>query len=240
MIGVRWTIVRETETGLLYQNGRFLRTLGPGRHRLRNWPWLREEVAAVDLRRRSLLIAGQEMLTADGLTVKLNLVAEFQVVDAPRAVHGVVDYTAALYAALQLLLREEVQARPLDLLLAERQALGATLLERARPAAEELGLVLVSAGVKDIVLPGDVRRLLAQEAEALRNGRAALVAAREELAATRARANTAKLLDTSAALFRLKEIEALGQIAEGEGNTVVLALPTEALGPTAAAFRRGE
>jgi regulator of protease activity HflC (stomatin/prohibitin superfamily) len=230
MLGLKYAVVREAEVGLLYENGRFSRTLTPGRYRLSDWPWHREEVARVDTRRASLALSGQEMLTADAISVRLNVAAEYRVVNAAVAVHTVADYRAALYTALQILLREEVQTRTLDELLADRNALSGALLERGRPGAEALGLELVSAGVKDVILPGDVKRMLAQEVEALRAGRAALVAAREEVAATRARANTAKLLAGDPVLLRLREIEALTQVANGMGNTVVLTLPGEIVG----------
>jgi regulator of protease activity HflC (stomatin/prohibitin superfamily) len=137
------------------------------------------------------------------------------------------NYQTALYTALQLVLRDEVQSRALDALLADREALASTLLERGRPDASAIGLELVSVGVRDIILPGDVKKMLSREAEALRTGRAALVAAREEVAATRARANTAQLLEKSPVLLRLREIEGLAQIAGGTGNTVVLAVPSD-------------
>lgn len=227
MIGISYTYVREGETGLLYVNGQFMRALAPGRCRLVNWPWSRQEITRVDLRRTQMQLSGQEIVTADALSVRLNVSADYRVVDAPRAINGVQDYRAALYLAIQILLREEVQARTLDELLADRTALSAALLERGRPLAEELGLELLTAGVKDVVLPGDVKRLLAQEAEALRAGRAALVAAREEVAATRAKANTAQLLQGNPVLLRLREIDALAQVANGMGNTVIIAAPPE-------------
>ncbi len=230
MLGMGHVVVREAEVGLLYDNGRFARTLTPGRYRLANWPWRRQDVVRVDTRRAALAISGQEMLTADAISVRLNLVAEYQVVNAPVAVHTVINYPAALYTALQILLREEVQSRSLDALLADRNALSGALLERGRSRAAELGLELVAAGVKDIILPGEVKRMLAQEVEALRAGRAALVAAREETAAARAKANTAKIFEGNPVLLRLREIETLAQVAGGAGNTVVLTLPLELLG----------
>ena len=236
MLGIRFVVIREAEVGLLYENGRFVRTLTPGRYRLASWPWLRHEVARVDTRRATLALSGQEMLTADAISIRLNVAAEYRVVNASVAVHTVADYKAALYTALQILLREEVQARTLDQLLADRTAFSGALLERGRPQAQVLGLELVTAGVKDMILPGEVKRMLAQEVEAQRAGRAALVAAREEVAATRARANTAQLLESHPMLLRLREIEALAEVAGGAGNTVVVALPPQ---PVAASGRSG-
>jgi regulator of protease activity HflC (stomatin/prohibitin superfamily) len=227
MLWIRHVLVQEYETGLLYENGRYIHTLGPGRHRLIDLPWLRQEITRVDMRRQPLLLSGQEMLTADAISVRLNLAAEYRVVDGEAALHRVANYVTALYTALQLLLRDEVQARTLDTLLGDRAALGGALLERGETEAASLGLELVTVGVRDVILPGDVKRMLSQEIEALRTGRAALVAAREEVAATRARANTAQLLEKSPILLRLREIESLEKIGEGHGNTVVLALPAD-------------
>lgn len=230
MLGIRHITVAEAEVGLLYENGRFVKTLAPGRYRVSGFPFAgRQEIVRVDTRRRQIALSGQEILTADALSVRLNVSAEFRVVDAPRALHTVASYTDALYTALQIALREEVQARTLDALLAERSALGQALLVRGRVEAESVGIELTQVGVKDIVLPGEVKRMLSQEVEALRAGRAALVAAREETAATRAKANTARLLAESPVLLRLREIEGLAKIGEGMGNTVVVAVPGEIL-----------
>ena len=229
MFGIHWVVVREAEVGLLYENGRYLSALGPGRYRVIRWPWLRQEITRVDLRRTSLQLTGQEMLTSDGLSLRLNVVADYRVTDAPVALHTVADYRTALYTALQLILREEVQARTLDALLADRSVLANTLLERGRPEAAVQGLELISAGVKDVILPGEVKKMLSKEIEAQREGRAALVAAREETAATRARANTAQLLQSHPVLLRLREIEALAEVAGGMGNTVVVAVPSDVM-----------
>jgi len=229
MLWVRYETVHEGTVGLLYENGRYLRSLEPGRHRLPRLPWRRARVVAVDARRQILRIQGQEMLTSDAISLRLNVDVEYRVADAARAMHTVADYREALYVGVQLLLRQEVQARTLDALLADRSALGEALLTGARPRGEEIGLEVTAAGVRDVILPGDVKRMLAQEMEALRAGRAALVAAREETAAMRARANTAQLLENSPVLLRLREIEALAQVAGGQGNTLVVAVPSEVL-----------
>jgi regulator of protease activity HflC (stomatin/prohibitin superfamily) len=238
MLWMQHIIIREAEVGLLYENGRYTRTLTPGRHRLSTWPSRRQDVVRVDTRRTALALSGQEMLTSDAISVRLNVAAEYRVVNAAIAMHTVADYKVALYTALQILLREEVQSRSLDVLLADRSALSGALLERGRPEAAAVGLELVTSGVKDVILPGDVKRMLSQEVEAQRAGRAALVAAREETAATRAKANTAQILEGNPVLLRLREIETLAQVAGGAGNTVVVALPSEIM--AALGSRRGE
>jgi regulator of protease activity HflC (stomatin/prohibitin superfamily) len=240
MLGIKYAVIREAEVGLLYENGRFAQTLTPGRYRLANWPWRRQEVTRVDTRRTAFTLSGQEMLTADAISVRLNVAVEYRVVNAAVAVHTVADFKTALYTAIQILLREEVQTRTLDALLADRTALSGALLERGRAEAAALGLELVMAGVKDIILPGEIKRMLAQEVEAQRAGRAALVAAREEVAATRAKANTAQILQSNPVLLRLREIEALSQVAGGDGNTVVVALPSELMSALGGNGRHGQ
>lgn len=235
---MNYVTVREVESGLLYSNGQFRGMVGAGRHRVWRLPWLKEEIVQVDLRRTELPVTGQEMLTSDGLSVRLNLVAEYRVVDAVQAMQVVQDFRVGLYTALQLLLRDAVQSRTLDELLANRAALSTDLLEPARAAAEEIGVEVLRVGVKDVILSGEVKKMLSQEIEAQRAGRAALVAAREEVAATRARSNTARLLQDNPMLVRLREIEALTQVAGGYGNTVIIAVPNEVMGTATSALAR--
>jgi regulator of protease activity HflC (stomatin/prohibitin superfamily) len=216
--------IREFERGLLYREGRFVRVLGPGRYRL--WRLIRHEsVTVVDTRWTTLAINGQEMVTADKISLRLNLVANYRVVDPEAALHAVADYRAQLYQELQLALRETVSTTALDDLMAQKALLAGALRDAAAPAAAAYGVELASVGVKDVVLPGDVKRMLAQEAEAERAGRAALVTARSETATTRNLANAARLLAENPALMRLREMQSLVEVAREPGNTVVLTLP---------------
>jgi regulator of protease activity HflC (stomatin/prohibitin superfamily) len=220
--------IKEYERALLYRAGRFVRVLEPGRYRV--WKaFLHESVAVVDTRWTTLAINGQEMVTADKIGLRLNLVANYRVTDPVRALHLVADYRAQIYQELQLALREAVAALPLDTLMAEKTQLSAALRDGVAPVAAEFGVELGSVGVKDVVLPGDVKRMLSQEAEAERAGRAALIAARSETATTRNLVNAARLLAENPALMRLREIQSLAEVAREPGNTVVLTLPQSLL-----------
>lgn len=218
-------IVNEYEAGLLYVDGRFVRALGAGRHRVWTGPGRKERVQVVDLRLMSVAITGQEMLTADKVTLRLNLAAAYRVTDPARAINSVQNYATALYTEIQLGLREIVTATELDALMADRAALAVELLNRVRPTIETFGVTLESVGVRDVILPGEVKKMLSREAEALREGRAALVAAREQTAAVRAALNTAKMLSDNPVLMQLRGLQSLEAVAEKPGNTVVLALP---------------
>jgi regulator of protease activity HflC (stomatin/prohibitin superfamily) len=211
--------IREYELGLLYRAGRLVTTLEAGRYRV--WSFLRhEQVVVVDTRWTSLAINGQEMLTADKIALRLNLLATYRVADAEAALHRVADYRVQLYNELQLALRGVVSGAPMDDLMAQKELLSETVRTAVVPTAAEYGVELGSVGIKDIVLPADVKRMLAQEAEAERTGRAALVAARSETAATRSLLNAARLLAEHPALLRLREMQSLVEMSR-EGSTIV-------------------
>jgi regulator of protease activity HflC (stomatin/prohibitin superfamily) len=218
--------VAESEAGLLYEDGRLVQVLNAGRYRLWRRPFgPRRTVTRVDLRRQTVIVPGQEMLTADGITLRLSVAAEYRIADPAIALHTVQNVHGAFYTALQLGLRAEVQARALDAVLTERDAIGEGLRVRLQPDVDRLGLELGTVGVRDILLSAELRRLLAQEAEAVRAGRAALTAAREEVAAARARANVARTLAETPTLLRLRELETLEKLGEGASNTIIVALP---------------
>ena len=228
MWGISTETISEWEVGLLYEDGRFVRTLSPGRYRLLGRPWAKaQSVTRVDTRRKVLAISGQELLTADGFSVRLNVTCDWRVVDAPTALHASENYLMEFYSAAQLALRGAVQGRTIDALLGDRAALGEEMQAALASSADRLGLEVCKVGLKDIVLPGELKKLLAKESEAVREGRAALAAVREEVATVRARANAAKLLGESPVLMRLRELETIEKVSEGAGNTVLVALPPE-------------
>lgn len=229
MLLTRVIQVEQYERGLRYRDGRFERVLEPGRYREWDLPWLHVRVAKVDLRRRPIAIYSQEILTQDRVSLRMNLVGVFRVIDPVAATHEVADAQGQLYTDLQLALREIVGAAGLDALLADKGAVSAQLLERARSKALRYGIELVDAGLKDLILPGEMKEILNRVLTAQKAAEAALIQRREEIAATRSLANTAAMLEKNPILLRLKELEVLERIMQGRGNTVVFGLPTNAL-----------
>jgi regulator of protease activity HflC (stomatin/prohibitin superfamily) len=212
--------VWEYERGLLYQKGQFVRQLEPGRYRL--WRWRHQAIRKVSLRQTSQTISGQEILTRDKVPLRITLIAQYAVADPPLALHVVESYVEQLYQDLQLALRYLVADHTIDNLLAERDKLGEPLQESVAPLAEVYGIELHRVGVKDIILPGSVQNVFLREIEADRLGRAALVAARHETAATRAKANTAKLILDNPSLMRLQELDTLAKLASKPGNLLIV------------------
>jgi len=217
--------VYEFERGLRYRRGRFVGTLPPGTH------WVARRVGSitkVDVRPYVLTVPGQELLTSDGIGVKLSLVANVEVTDPAAAVNQVQNYTAALYTIIQVALREIVSGRSLEDLLAGRADIGPKVLAASAEPAQAFGLKITSVDVRDLMLPGDLKRIFAQEVAARKEGLAALEKARGETAALRNLANAARMVEDNPALLQLRLLQQLG--ATG-GNTVVLG--TNAIVPVA-------
>jgi len=218
---IRQVTIFEHEHGLFYQNGKFKRLLSPGQH----WYFPRiHTVPKVDIRARFVSIIGQELLTSDNVSIKISLAANYKIEDPYRAVNETANYQETLYLLLQLQLRDLVGATAIDDLLAKRKEIGDQLFENTKSKAAEIGLALISVGIKDIMFPGDLKNIFAQIVNARKEGLAALERARGESAALRNLANTAKLLENNPALLQLRLLQALGSKS---GNTIVLKLPDD-------------
>lgn len=211
-------VVQEWERVLVYRDGRFATELPPGRHRLPWWGWRRRYTARVSVRPRLLVVGMQEVLTGDGLSVKVSLTSTVRVVAARTWHEAVEDPTAFLYTALQVALREAVAARTLDELLADRSEVPEQMRSAVAGTAAAVGLAVDALALRDVVVPAELRRAAAEVATARAQGLAALERARSEVAATRALANAAKLVDTHPGLLQLRTLQAV----EVGGATVVL------------------
>ncbi len=213
--------VEPGHVGLFFRDGQAAATLPPGTHGF--WKGLaRVAVVDVDLREQVLDVSGQEVMTADKVTLRLNAVATFQVADPLRAVAGVEDHRQALYREAQLALRAAVGARELDVLLADKDALSRELHASLAARASALGVNVLALGIRDVILPGEMKDLMNKVTEARKAAEANLITRREETAAMRSQANTARLLETSPTLMRLRELEALERVAEKAKLSVVL------------------
>ena len=208
--------------GLFFKDGRHEATLAPGAHAF--WKGVaKARILDVDLREQVVDIAGQEIMTADKVTLRLNAVVTFKVADPLKAVTTVEDYRQALYREAQLALRGVIGTRELDALLSDKDAVARELdgIVRARvsPASASRSS---SLGIRDVILPGEMKDLMNKVTEAKKAAEAALITRREETAAMRSQANTAKILESSPTLMRLRELEVLEKVSEKANLTVVL------------------
>jgi regulator of protease activity HflC (stomatin/prohibitin superfamily) len=204
--------VPEGHQGLLFADGRFVRQLEPGAHLF--WQVLQKPaVRIVDLRRQSLDVAGQEILTRDRVTLRVNLAAEYQVVDAVTAATAVKDFADALYRALQFAFRKSLGSKNLDDILADKVTAEAEAVARVRTDMAAIGLSVGEIAVKDVILPGEMRDILNKVVAAEKEAEANVIRRREETNATRSLLNTARVMAENPVMLRLKELEALAEIA---------------------------
>jgi len=217
---VESTVGRDS-AGVLYYDGQYQATLSPGTYAF--WMGLGDvKVIDVDLRECQVDIGGQELMTSDKVTLRINAVVTFRVVDPERALGQSSDVRQALYRETQLVLRSVVGARELDQFLTDKDAVSRELEESLRGRTTELGLELRSVGIRDVILPGEMKDLMNRVTAARKEAEANLILRREETAAMRSQANTAKLLSESPALMRLRELETLERIAAGGKLNVVV------------------
>jgi regulator of protease activity HflC (stomatin/prohibitin superfamily) len=213
--------VQRDRVGVLFLDGRYVETLPPGEYAFWKGP-ADARLVEVDLRETMVDVSGQEIMTADKVTLRLNAVVTYKIVDARKAVSQTDDVRQALYRDTQLVLRAVVGARELDAFLTDKDAVAKEIEDNVRRRAGELGLEIASVGIRDVILPGDMKDLMNKVTEARKAAEANLIARREETAAIRSQANTAKLLADSPTLMRLRELEVLEKIAAaGKLNIVV-------------------
>lgn len=213
--------VAQEHVGLLYVDGALTDELTAGRHVLwRTGASIRH--VSVDLRLQTLDIAGQELMTKDRVTLRLNAVVTWQTVDARAVATLVTDASQALYREAQLALRAAVGTRTLDGLLEDKESLADVVAGGLKDVAAAMGLKVVGFGVRDVILNGEMKQLLNRVTEARKAAEAAAITRREETAQMRSQANTARLLEGNATLMRLRELEVLERIATGGNLQVVL------------------
>jgi regulator of protease activity HflC (stomatin/prohibitin superfamily) len=210
-------VVENHEAGLLYVEGRFVERLAPGRHAF--WTVAHKiEVKRLDLRPQAVEITAQEMLTRDRIALRVTLTAFRRIVDPERLVAAVPDVDAWLYRLVQFAIREAVAGRSLDEMLSAKAALDAELRDYVRARIADSGVEVTELGVKDVILPGEIRELVNKVVEAERVAKANLIRRQEETAATRSLLNTAKLMEENPLLLRLKELESLERLVEKVGR----------------------
>ena len=210
-------VVENHEAGLLFVEGRLTERLAAGRHAF--WTAGRKiEVKRLDLRPQAVEITAQEMLTKDRIALRVTLTAFRRIVDPERAVGTVPDVDAWLYRLVQFAIREAVASRTLDEVLSAKNVLDAELRAYVRERLAETGIEVTELGVKDVILPGEIRELVNKVVEAERIAKANLIRRQEETAATRSLLNTAKLMEENPLLLRLKELESLERLVEKVGR----------------------
>jgi len=218
--GIAFAVVPERHLGLLLVDGALAQTLAPGLHAF--WRYNRQlKVEQVDTRVQAMEVQGQEILTKDKVSLRINLSATYRVADPVAARNGLGNFVEHLYRALQFALRQAVGARTLDVLLANKGEIDGEIETDVAARMEAYGIALEGVGIKDLILPGDMKDILNQVVQAEKLAQANIIRRREETAATRSLLNTARLMDDNPTLLRLKELETLEKLTEKVGNLTV-------------------
>ncbi|MCP4218204.1 MAG: slipin family protein [bacterium] len=213
--------VENGHTGLYVVDGEVRAQLKPGVYFF--WKdWKRYKVYHFDTREKVMDIAGQDIITSDKVTLRLNAVMGYVVRDVEKAFAVSAELEHALYREGQLALRAVIGTYALDRILQEKEAVVSELEALVKAKAENYGLEVTSIGIRDIILPGEMKELLNKVTEARKEAEANIISRREEVAAMRSQANTAKMLESNATLMKLKELEALERIAANTKLNVVL------------------
>ncbi|MCI9133095.1 MAG: slipin family protein [Lachnospiraceae bacterium] len=213
----RRMVVGEGELGLLYIDNRFEKQLNAGTYYY--WIYAHEVSCKVfNLKLQQLEISGQEILTADKVGIRLNILCSYRITDPLRLSRTVENVGNLLYARLQLLAREQVGRYRLDELLAQKEELGRMLHQQMTELQEEYCVEVQSVGVKDIILPGEIREIMNTVLVAEKKAQANVIMRREEVASTRSLLNTARLMEENQILYRLKELEYLERICDKVGS----------------------
>ena len=210
---VRVYVVESFEKGILLIDGKFSKVLDTGTY----YFWKNAVVVTVmkaDLRQLQLEISGQEMLTKDKAALRMNFYTQYKVVDIIRALIENKDYEKQLYILMQLALREYAGTLTLDELLEKKDSIAAYVLTTLKDKAAKLGVEIRDCGVRDIILPGEMKEIMNQVLVAQKKAEANVIMRREETASTRSLLNTAKLMEDNAMLFKLKEMEYVEKIAD--------------------------
>jgi regulator of protease activity HflC (stomatin/prohibitin superfamily) len=210
---VRSYSIENSEKGVLFIDGKYDRILGSG-----VYYWWKNNIAVhvvkVDTRSLQLEVNGQEILTKDKAALRINAWAQYRVVDIEKALLQNKEYEKQLYVTFQMAIREYVGGLLFDEILEKKDQMVPLILEKVGAAATVLGVAVAGFGIRDIILPGDVKEIMNQVLIAEKKAQANIILRREETASTRSLLNTAKLIEDNPMLYKLKEMEYVEKIAE--------------------------
>lgn len=208
------------EKALLFVNGCFVKELTSGTYYFWNNA-ISIEVKNVDIRQQQMEISGQELLTKDKVALRINFFVRYQVVDTIKALVNNKDFDKQLYIVMQLAIRTFISNFTLDELLTRKDTISKEILEQVTSKIDDLGLTVSAAGIRDVILPGDMKEIMNQVLVAEKKAQANSIMRREETAAMRSMLNTAKLMEENEMLWKLKEMEYVEKIADKIGEITI-------------------
>jgi regulator of protease activity HflC (stomatin/prohibitin superfamily) len=220
-------IAQEYERGVVFRLGRFLSVKGPGLY----WiiPLVDRQVR-IDLRIRTVTVEQQETITRDSVTIKVNAVLWYRVVNPENAIIAVQSYNAAVYQLALTSLRNIIGQHQLDAVLKERDSINETLRGIVDKATQPWGIHIEMVEMKDVEIPEAMQRAMAREAEAIREKRARLIKAEAEAEASEKLAVAAKLVAANPAALELRRMQMVSEIGAEHNTTTIVLMPSEMVG----------
>ncbi|KAF1081896.1 MAG: hypothetical protein GQF41_1536 [Candidatus Rifleibacterium amylolyticum] len=213
--------VEQGETCVYHRDGKFIAELEPGFYAF--WKGIAAlKFTVVSKKEKVIDLSGQEIMSADKVSLRLNAVVNFKIIDAVKSVSVCESAETAIYREAQLLMRAVIGARKIDEMLAGKEQLTSEIAAMLRKQAESYGIEIVGFGIKDIILPGKMREIMNKVVAAQKEAEANQIIRREETAATRSQCNTAKMLEANPTLMRLREFELIEKVAERSKINLVL------------------
>ncbi len=219
-------VVQEYERGVIFRLGRFVGAKGPGLFFI--VPFI-DRMTKVDLRTITLDVPSQECITRDNVTIKVNAVAYFRVIDPGRAIIQVEDYRRATWLIAQTTLRNVIGQNQLDDILAYREKVNEELQKIIDDQTEPWGIKVSIVEVKDVELPQTMQRAMAKQAEAEREKRAKIIHAEGEHAAAEQLARAAEVIGSQPATLQLRYLQTLTEIAVEKNSTIIFPVPIDIL-----------
>jgi len=229
-------ILREYERGVIFRLGRLIAQKGPGLILL--IPII-DQMVRIDLRTITLNVPPQEVITKDNVTVRVNAVAYFRVIDPNKAVTEVENFLLATSQIAQTTLRSVLGKAELDALLSERERLNVELQQIIDEQTEPWGIKVSTVEVKDVELPADMQRAMSRQAEAERERRAKIIAADGEFQAAEKLSQAANIISVNPATLQLRYLQTLVEIGVNNSSTIVFPLPIDLLKPLIAPGEEG-
>jgi regulator of protease activity HflC (stomatin/prohibitin superfamily) len=227
LAGASVRVLREYERGVVFRFGRLVAQKGPGLVFLLPFA---DRMVRVTLRTITHTIPPQDVITRDNVPARVDAVAYFRVVDADASVVDIEDYLRATSEIARTTLRSVLGKAELDTLLAEREHLNEDLQRIIDEQTEPWGIKVVTVEIKDVVIPQDMQRAMARQAEAERDRRARVIDAEAEFQAAARLAEAAEMLTGTPGAMQLRYLQALEEVGSGEGSTVLLPLPLDVIG----------
>ena len=210
------TTIYDYQEGLLYKKGKFIKKLPAGYYRYNK---KQKNISVFDLRLQNIIVGGQEILTKDNVHIKLSIAAFFQIADSLKTVNSSSNYKNDLYILIQSAMRSATEKYELDKLLENREIIKTEVSALVKPQAQLLGLELVNLDLRDILLPGPLKKAYSGAIEAQKDALRDLEKARGEQAVLRKLANLAKMVEENPGLIQLRMLQ---NIADGKNITIVL------------------